>query len=123
MGTISAEELEQAKREDKASGEIIYRTRLVRQLAEEAADPDLAARTLEIEKSIIKKFRRPVWRQFTKAVHDYQLIQEGDKIVAHPENCVGCTICAQKCIAKAITMRDRTPAELAAYPNPLDGWR
>ena len=80
MGTISAEELEQAKREDKASGEIIYRTRLVRQLAEEAADPDLAARTLEIEKSIIKKFRRPVWRQFTKAVHDYQLIQEGDKI-------------------------------------------
>lgn len=53
----------------------------------------------------------------------FGLIQEGDKIVAHPENCVGCTICAQKCIAKAITMRDRTPAELAAYPNPLDGWR
>lgn len=53
----------------------------------------------------------------------FGLIQEGDKIVAHPENCVGCTICAQKCIAKAITMRERTPEELAAYPNPLEGWK
>ena len=51
MGTISAEELEQAKREDKASGEIIYRTRLVRQLAEEAADPDLAEKSAEIQTS------------------------------------------------------------------------
>ena len=53
----------------------------------------------------------------------FGLIQEGDKIVAHPENCVGCTICAQKCIAGAITMRERTDAELKAYPDPLEGWR
>ena len=54
----------------------------------------------------------------------FGLIREADgTIKAHPENCVGCTICAQKCMAKAITMRDRTPEELAAYPNPLEGWK
>ena len=34
----------------------------------------------EIERSIIKKFRKTIWRPFTKALHEYQLIQEGDKI-------------------------------------------
>lgn len=34
----------------------------------------------EIERSIIKKFRKGVWRRFTKAVNEYQLIQDGDKI-------------------------------------------
>lgn len=34
----------------------------------------------EIEHSIIKKFRKTIWRKFTKAINDYQLIQEGDKI-------------------------------------------
>lgn len=37
-------------------------------------------RTAHIERSLIKKFRKPIWRKFTKAVRDYQLIQEGDKI-------------------------------------------
>lgn len=34
----------------------------------------------EIERSIIKRYRKPIWRQFTKAINDYQLIKEGDKI-------------------------------------------
>ena len=34
----------------------------------------------EIEKSIIKKYRKEIWRKFTKAVTDYQLISDGDKI-------------------------------------------
>lgn len=34
----------------------------------------------EIERSIIKKFRKTIWRPFTKGLHEYQLIQEGDKI-------------------------------------------
>lgn len=34
----------------------------------------------EVEKSIIKKFRKTIWSKFVKAVKDYQLIQEGDKI-------------------------------------------
>ncbi|MGN0335221.1 MAG: GNAT family N-acetyltransferase [Lachnospiraceae bacterium] len=34
----------------------------------------------EIERSLIKKFRKPIWRKFTQAINDYDLIQEGDKI-------------------------------------------
>lgn len=39
-----------------------------------------ADRTREIERSIIKKFRKPVWRRFTKALNDYELVKDGDKI-------------------------------------------
>ncbi len=34
----------------------------------------------EIERSIIKKFRKPLWKKFINGVNDYQLIKEGDKI-------------------------------------------
>ncbi len=34
----------------------------------------------EIERSIITKYRKTIWRPFTKAVRDYELIEEGDKI-------------------------------------------
>jgi tRNA(Ile)-lysidine synthase TilS/MesJ len=34
----------------------------------------------EIERSIIKKFRKPLWKRFINGVNDYQLIKEGDKI-------------------------------------------
>lgn len=34
----------------------------------------------EVEKSIIKKFRKPIWSKFIKAIKEYQLIGEGDKI-------------------------------------------
>ena len=37
-------------------------------------------RSEEIERSIVKKFRKPIWRQFTKAINDYELIKDGDKI-------------------------------------------
>ena len=37
-------------------------------------------RTGLIERSIIKKFRKPLWSRFTKAVRDYRLISEGDRI-------------------------------------------
>src|SRR5699024_9890854 len=39
-----------------------------------------AERTREIERSIIKKFRKPVWRRITKALNDYELVKDGDKI-------------------------------------------
>ena len=32
-------------------------------------------RIREIERSIIKKFRKPVWRRFTKAINEYELIK------------------------------------------------
>ncbi len=34
----------------------------------------------EIEKSIIKKFRKQIWSRFTAAITDYDLIQSGDRI-------------------------------------------
>ncbi|SHO45019.1 tRNA 2-thiocytidine biosynthesis TtcA family protein [Anaerocolumna xylanovorans] len=34
----------------------------------------------EVERSIIKRFRKEIWRKFITAVNDYQLIKEGDKI-------------------------------------------
>ena len=34
----------------------------------------------EIERSIIVRFRKEIWRRFTKAVRDYELIKEGDKV-------------------------------------------
>ena len=35
----------------------------------------------EVERSIIKKFRKDIWRKFTKAITDYNLIENGDKIM------------------------------------------
>ena len=35
----------------------------------------------EIEKSIIKKYRKEIWSRFVKAVQEYELIQENDNIM------------------------------------------
>ncbi len=35
----------------------------------------------EIEKSIIKKYRKDIWSKFVKAVKEYELIEENDKIM------------------------------------------
>ena len=37
-------------------------------------------RTVEIEKSIIKQFRKTIWRPFVRALNEYDLIREGDNI-------------------------------------------
>lgn len=34
----------------------------------------------DVERSIIKKYRKEIWRKFTKAINEYELIQDGDKI-------------------------------------------
>lgn len=36
---------------------------------------------VEIERSIIKKFRKDIWSKFTKAISDYELIKENDNIM------------------------------------------
>ena len=35
----------------------------------------------EIERSIIKTYRKEIWCKFTKAIRDYKLINENDKIM------------------------------------------
>lgn len=57
--------------------EKIINRETVSEIAEGKTD---AERTREIERSIIKKFRKPVWRRFTKALNDYELVKDGDKI-------------------------------------------
>ena len=43
--------------------------------------PEESKKTLEeIERSIVKRYRKPIWSKFIKAVKDYQLIEEGDRI-------------------------------------------
>ena len=37
-------------------------------------------RTREIERSIIKRFRKEIWRPFVRALNDYDMIKEGDRI-------------------------------------------
>lgn len=37
-------------------------------------------RKQEIERSIITKFRKPIWRHFMKAIRDYKMVEENDKI-------------------------------------------
>ena len=34
----------------------------------------------EVERSIIVRFRKEIWRRFTKAIKDFELIKEGDKV-------------------------------------------
>lgn len=34
----------------------------------------------EIERSIITKYRKPIWRKFVKGIQEYDMIKEGDKI-------------------------------------------
>lgn len=34
----------------------------------------------QIEKNIIKKYRKELWSKFTKAIRDFELIQEGDRV-------------------------------------------
>ena len=55
------------------------RIELARFVQEEDARKE---KTAEIERSIIKKFRKPLWRKFTQAIQEYDLIQPGDKIAA-----------------------------------------
>ena len=44
------------------------------------SEADREEKRARIEQSIIKKFRKPSWRAFTRALNTYDLIQEGDKI-------------------------------------------
>ena len=54
-----------------------YRAWLKLKLTRMMAKPDEAEqRTRDIERSIIKKFRKPIWRRFTRAIREYELVQD-----------------------------------------------
>ena len=33
-----------------------------------------------VERSIVKRFRKEIWRKFVKAINEYEMIQDGDRI-------------------------------------------
>ena len=35
----------------------------------------------ECERSIIKKYRKEIWRKFIRAISDYELVVDGDQIM------------------------------------------
>lgn len=43
-------------------------------------EEDKLDRCKEAGRSIVKKFRKEIWRKFTKAINEYELIQDGDRI-------------------------------------------
>lgn len=47
---------------------------------DENKEERLEERTRDVERSIIKKFKKPIWRQFTKAINEYEMIKDGDRI-------------------------------------------
>ena len=64
-----------------------YRAYLRKKLADfmkpdEDQQERLADRAKDVERSIIKKFKKTIWRQFTKAINEYAMIKDGDKIAA-----------------------------------------
>lgn len=55
-----------------------YLAWLMQKMQEE--EQTLEITTFDIEQSLRKKFKKSIWSKFTKAVRDYELVQEGDKI-------------------------------------------
>lgn len=60
------------------SGFQAYKRRL---LADRMAKFDESDTTYkDVERSIVKKFRKDIWRPFTRGINEYEMIQDGDKI-------------------------------------------
>ena len=57
-----------------------WRAYLRLQLERMIENEEAEKRTKEIERSIIKKFRKDIWCRFTKAINTYDLIAPNDKI-------------------------------------------
>ncbi|MBQ7839929.1 MAG: ATPase [Lachnospiraceae bacterium] len=77
-GVQSRETAEQLREEglDAVSLKGGYAAWLLFQLQKDL-DKDFAG---QVEKSITKKFRKEIWCKFTKAINQYELIKEGDRI-------------------------------------------
>jgi tRNA 2-thiocytidine biosynthesis protein TtcA len=45
---------------------------------------------VNIERSIIKQFRKEIWRPFVKGLQDYEMIKDGDKVSVYPAERIPC---------------------------------
>lgn len=57
-----------------------YRAYLRNCLNAMVKEEDLGTRTREIERTIIKRYRKSIWRPFVKGIQEYDMIQENDRI-------------------------------------------
>lgn len=60
---------------DEDGGKMIQQETTEKRVRQESS-----GRAGEIEKSIIKRFRKTIWRPFVRALNEYDLIKEGDRI-------------------------------------------
>ncbi len=57
-----------------------YLAWLMERMKEQPAGEQEREAYLDIEESIRKKFRKTIWCRFTKAIREYELVKEGDKV-------------------------------------------
>lgn len=82
-GTKSVDYVEMLELAGYHAGNILggYRSYLRKILAQQyQAEEERRLRTKEIERSIIKRYRKQLWSPFIKALQTYDMIQSGDKI-------------------------------------------
>ena len=56
----------------------IHQNEMMGRLEQEQLDTDTICK--DVERSIVKKFRKDIWRKFTQGINEYEMIQDGDKI-------------------------------------------
>lgn len=81
-GEASAEAVEQLREQGVEAYHLTggYMQWLMDSMAEEQVSPQADTLYKDIEQSITKKFKKAIWCKFTKAINEYELVQEGDKI-------------------------------------------
>lgn len=81
MSVPAAETLQEAGVDAKSlnGGYLAWLMEAMKQ-KEEAKKEEETPEYVEIEQSIRKKFRKTIWCRFTRAVREYELVKEGDKI-------------------------------------------
>ncbi len=81
MSVPAAEALQEAGVDAKSldGGYLAWLMETMKQ-KEEAKKEEETPEYVEIEQSIRKKFRKTIWCRFTRAVREYELVKEGDKI-------------------------------------------
>lgn len=81
MSVPAAEALQEAGVDAKSlnGGYLAWLMEAMKQ-KEEAKKEEETPEYVEIEQSIRKKFRKTIWCRFTRAVREYELLKEGDKI-------------------------------------------
>ena len=81
MSVPAAEALQEAGVDAKSlnGGYLAWLMEAMKQ-KEEAKKEEETPEYVEIEQSVRKKFRKTIWCRFTRAVREYELVKEGDKI-------------------------------------------